>query len=378
MPWKETCAMLERRRFVEESLSLKQPFSDLCCLYGISPKTGYKWRKRHCLDPEQGLEDRRKLRVFHSSFDEEIIAAVVDLRNKHPNWGPEKLVARLQTLDPDRLWPSPSTVKIWLRRRGLSRPRRKRRACPVQRQTIALRPMEEPNSVWTIDFKGWFYTGDRRMCEPLTLMDGYSRFLLACEIVPNRRCGSVKAILERAFARYGLPRAIRSDNGAPFGSSGLGSLTPLSVWLLGKGVFPEKIRAGHPEENSRHERFHRTLKEETARPPAQNRRRQQERFDRFRRFYNHQRPHGALGQTVPAEHYRRAQHKPLLPSVRPKPGNLHRVTSKGYLRVSSRQIYLTESLAGRQVGVTEQEDGLWSLDFLGYPLGEISEGHLEP
>ena len=378
MPWKETCAMLERRRFVEDRVSLEESFSQLCRRYGISRKTGYKWLDRHRLDPERGLEDRRKQRVFRSSFDEEIVAAVVDLRTKHPNWGPEKLVARLQGCDPHGLWPSPSTVKVWLRRRGLSRPRRVRRSCPVERRTLALRAIDAPNAVWCMDFKGWFYTGDRRVCEPLTVMDGYSRFLLACEIVPTRRCEPVRAVLEDAFARYGLPQAIRSDNGAPFGSAGLASLTPLSVWLLDQGVFPEKIRPGHPEENARHERFHRTLKAETARPPAENHRRQQERFDTFRQCYNHERPHGALGQTVPADHYHRVRRKPAGRAVRPKSTELHEVDSKGYLRVSGSRIYLTESLAGRQVGARKHDDGRWSLDFLGYPLGEISEANLHP
>jgi len=147
--------------------------------------------------------------------------------------------------------------------------------------------------------------------------------------------------------------------------------------LLGKGVFPEKIRAGHPEENSRHERFHRTLKEETARPPAQNHRRQQQRFDTFRRFYNHERPHGALGQTLPADHYRRSRDKPAGQHLYPKSIELYEVDSKGYLRISGGRIYLTESLAGQQVGVGKHEDGRWSLDFLGYPLGEISEQNLQ-
>lgn len=376
MPWKETCAMSERECFVEEAMMQSESFSRLCERYEISRKTGYKWLDRHRDNPEGGLRDRRSQRIFGSRFGEDVIATVCDLRAEHRTWGPEKLVARLRQADPSRQWPSASAVKGWLRKRGESRPRRNREACPVEPRRGVLRPMNEPNAVWCMDFKGWFYTGDRRMCEALTLMDGYSRYLLNCEIVPNRRYESVRSILERVFWQYGRPQALRSDNGPPFGSQGLASLTPLSVWLITQGIYPEKIRAGHPEENARQERLHRTLKAETAAPPARNHQLQQERFDTFRQVYNQERPHAALGQTVPAAHYRSGYAGPVRIGDYSGRAEVGDVDSKGYLRFSVGRIYLSESLSGRQVGVMRLDESRWELDFLGYRLGEIDAGKL--
>lgn len=375
MPWKVTCAMMERGRFVEQAAGHEGSFSHLCRTFGISRKTGYKWLARHGVDPENGLRDLRGERVFESHYDDEVLDAIVALRLRRETWGAQKLLSYLRRHNADTKWPSVTTVKTLLGRRGLIRSRPLREPCPVVApRALALRAMSHPNEVWCMDFKGWFRTADRKVCEPLTLLDGYSRFLLACRPVADRRCEATRQILKQMFAQHGRPEAIRSDNGAPFGSAGLASLTPLSVWLIEQGVYPEKIRPGHPEENARQERFHRTLKEETVRPAADNMIEQRARFDAFREDYNHQRPHGALGHDVPADHYVSGRCRVVRPYRPSGSVVLAWVDTKGYLRLPAGRIYLTESLSERQVEIEQNRHGRWSLSFQGYPLGEM-EAH---
>ena len=312
MPWKETCRMDEKLSFVAECLRGDLPMVALCAAYGISRKTGYKWLGRYrALGPE-GLVDRSRAPRCHGrSMAPAVADAIVGLRRERPHWGPRKLRAVLMRESPGTVWPAASTMGELLRSEGLVRPRRRRRRVAAPGRT--LRAAEGPNDVWCIDFKGWFRTRDGERCDPLTVTDAYSRYLLACVIVPPRT-EEVCAAVEALFARHGLPETIRSDNGTPFAGTGAGGLSRLSVGWLKAGIALERIDPGRPQQNGRHERMHKTLKAETTRPPAANKEEQQARFDCFREDFNANRPHEALGQQPPAAFWR--------PSPRPWPERL--------------------------------------------------------
>jgi transposase InsO family protein len=373
MPWKETCVMDEKLLFIADCLQTEDlNMAALCRQYGISRRTGYKWRERYRADPEQGMLDRS--RAPHRcawAMAEEIAAAIVGLRRRRPHWGPRKLLAVLRRDHPELAWPAASTIGDLLRREGLSLPRRQRRpAIPASRPFL---DVETANDVWCADFKGWFRTADGERCDPLTISDAHSRFLLDCRIVAPTGDGARPRFV-RAFRTFGLPKAMRTDNGAPFASTAAGGLSRLSVEWLKLGIKLERIDPGAPEQNGRHERMHRTLKAETSRPPAADARRQQARFDRFRRDYNQERPHEALGQDPPAAHYQ--------PSPRPYPDRIpepwydadhavRRVRGSGEIKWGGELVFISECLIGEPVGVAETEPGDWIVRFLDVDLGLI-------
>lgn len=256
----------ERVNFVREVEAGEESIADLCRVYGVSRKTGYKWWARYEREGVAGLADRARAPRRHPNAvgaDKE--AAILALRAQRPTWGERKLHAFLERQHPEHAWPSPSTIGAILKRHGLTYARRRRRhATP----SSTLSDATAPNLVWAIDFKGHFRTGDGVRCDPLTISDTASRYLLRCQAVERPDYAHVRPLLEATFREYGLPRALRSDNGPPFASLALGGLSRLSVWFLRLGVVPERIAPGHPEQNGRHERLHRTLKKETASPPA--------------------------------------------------------------------------------------------------------------
>ncbi len=301
MVWKETCPMDEKLSFIMDYLSDVAPMTVLCERYGISRKTGYKWVDRYRAKGPGGLHERSRAPHRHGRrMAGEISDAIIALRRERPFWGPRKLRAVLQREAPDTSWPAASTIGDLLRDHGLSEPRRRRRrATPLSQPFSAI---ETANDVWCIDFKGWFRTRDGERCDPLTITDAYSRYILVCRIIPPRT-DPVRTVVEAAFRQYGLPRAIRSDNGVPFASIGAAGLSRLSVGWVKAGIALERITPGHPQENGRHERMHRTLKAETTRPAADSAAEQQARFDAFRDDFNVNRPHEALGQQPPASLY---------------------------------------------------------------------------
>ena len=372
MPWKETCPMDERMSFIADCLRGDIPMAALCEAYGISRRTGYKWLARYRAHGPAGLEDRSRAPRRHGrSMAPETAAAIVALRRERPHWGPRKLRAVLMREHPDRVWPAASTMGDLLRAEGLVRPRRRRRVLAAPGRT--LRTAEAPNDVWCIDFKGWFRTRDGERCDPLTVTDAYSRYLLACVILPPRT-EEVRAAVEELFERYGLPLAVRSDNGPPFAGTGAGGLSRLSVGWLKAGIALERIDPGQPQQNGRHERMHRTLKAETAKPPAASREEQQRRFDRFRKDYNEYRPHEALGQQPPATFYQ--------PSPRPWPERpaepwydpwhaVRRVRTDGSIKWGGDLVFIAEPLAGETVGIAETESGHWIVRFFDIDLGII-------
>jgi transposase InsO family protein len=297
---------------------------------------------------------------------------VLELRERWPRWGPKKLRVKLGERHPELAVPAASTIGEWLRRAGLVGRSRRRRHCPVYTQPFAA--VTAANDVWCTDFKGWFRTGDGRRCDPFTLSDAHSRYLLRCQAVTRPDEANVRPIFEGAFKEHGLPRAIRSDNGPPFACSGVGGLSRLAVWWIKLGIRPERIVAGKPQQNGRHERVHRTLKEETAMPPADSLLTQQQRFDVFRVVYNSERPHEALAQQTPAALY--------APSPRHYPDRIEdpsygadiavrRVRSNGQIKWAGELVFVGEALIGEAVGVVETEAGDWLVRYADVELGYI-------
>lgn len=298
--------MEQRKEFLEAAMCGEHSFTELCRRFGISRKNGYKWLNRYRIElafPDGKMSFGDRSRRPHSSptaIASEVEAAIVELRKQRPHWGPKKLRVVLAKQNPDVSLPSESTFAAVLKRNGLVRPRKKRvKSTPY---TAPLGHAQKPNAVWAIDFKGDFRIG-RARCYPLTVTDSYSRFIIACVALTNTKTPTVKRALQRIFDEYGLPEAIRSDNGSPFSSRGVAGLSTLSVWWHKLGIRHERIDPGHPEQNGRHERMHRDLKRETTKPPATTFGGQQRLFDKFRAQFNQERPHEALEQRTPHELY---------------------------------------------------------------------------
>jgi putative transposase len=376
MPWEAVSVMDQREAFVRDCLASRFSVSDACRRYGISRKTGYKWLSRFLAHGRQDLGDRsRRPRRSPSATPTELVQGIVAMRGKHPTWGAKKLLVRLAKKDRQPVWPAPSTVALILKRQGLVTAAGHRRPQPPPGPRRDLVVPTRPNMVWTADFKGQFRTQDRRYCYPLTVMDRYSRYLLECQGLLHPTLEATIRCFREIFLRYGLPEVIRTDNGTPFCGVGLAGLSRLAVWWMRLGIRPDRIRPGHPDENGCHERFHRTLKQETARPPAGSCRRQQARFDAFGYEYNYERPHEALGQTVPGDVYE--------PSPRPCPTQLpevsypghfevRHVASNGTISVGGRAYFLSETLDQQDVGLEEIDEGLWTVYFVDVPIARLN------
>ena len=267
MPWKESRAVDQRLQFLAEYQTKETTIIDLCRQFGISRPTAYKWIKRYEeLGSEGLLELSRRPKSCSHAIPEHIENEVLAVRNRHPTWGPRKIRARLEHLHPDANWPAPSTIGQILNRAGLTKPQRIRRRVTPSSQPVG--EITAPNQVWCIDFKGWFRTGDGQRCDPLTITDAFSRHLIRCQVVNKMDTPHVMAVCDAAMRELGLPDRIRNDNGSPFSGPGLLGLNRLSQKWLRLGIAHERIEPGCPQQNGRHERMHRTLKEETTRPPA--------------------------------------------------------------------------------------------------------------
>jgi putative transposase len=364
--------MDQRMAFIADWLRDEGTMTALAERFGISRKTGYKWVERYEQDPAHGLAERSRAPQAHGrAMAHDLRDAIVALRHAQPRWGPKKLRAVLTEREPRRVWPAASTMGDLLRRTGLSQPRRRARLVIPLTQPLAA--AQAANDVWTADFKGWFRTADGTRCDPLTVADAWSRFVLCCRIVaPSER--GVRPWFERTFREHGLPRALRTDNGSPFATRGAARLSHLAVWWLKLGIQLDRIDPGHPEQNGRHERFHLTLQQETITPPAVTPGQQQRRFDRMRREFNTERPHEALGQQPPARTY--------VSSPRPYPARLEdpwydathqvrRVKHTGAIKWRGDAVFVSEAVRGELVGLAETERGDWTVRFLHVELGRI-------
>ena len=298
MGWRETCAVDERMRFVMAAEKREEPFAAICRQFGVSRKAGYKWLARYREAGVEGLLDRSRAPLNRrQAIGEEVAERCLAVRRAHPTWGPLKARAFLERRAPSIDWPAPSTIGLLFDREGLTVKRKLRRRSPPSSAPFA--DCGAANDVWCIDFKGWFLTGDGARCEPLTLTDAMSRYLLRCQALARTDGEHVWAVLDAAFREFGLPLRLRSDNGSPFASIGVGGLSRLSVLVIKAGVKPERIAPGKPQQNGRHERMHLTLLKDAATPPAMSLREQLDRFRAFQRVYNEERPHQGLGNATP-------------------------------------------------------------------------------
>jgi putative transposase len=376
MPWRETSPMKQRLEFVHEYASGLFTMTELAAQYGISRKTGYKWLERHDAEGPDGLRDRsRRPHTSPQTTDLELMEMLVGIRRRHPRWGARKLLRIARGRYPDADWPARSTVYDALHACDLVVARR-RYPVPPTLPRSPFPPITRANEVWTTDFKGEFRTGDGRYCYPLTLRDGFSRFVLRCDALLGQTTEATRRRFERAFAEYGLPTRIRSDNGGPFASTGLAGLSQLAVWWMRLGIGLERIVPGHPEQNGSHEQFHSVLKADTTRPPAATAAAQQRRFIRFCREYNHERPHEALRDETPATYYSpspRPLPRRLAPLDYPGHMDVRRVGSNGYVVWHGARLYLGKPLAGEYVAFEEVDDGLWTLRFAAVTLARYDE-----
>jgi len=368
----------ERLQFIEECKSQEWSMAEVCRRFEISRKTGYKWLGRYESGGIDALKDGSHA-PHHNPRQvlEKVEDAIVEARGKHPHWGPVKLRSWLDRTAPDTQWPAPSTIGEIVQRHGLAVPQKRRpKATP---NSEPLKHAQGPNLVWCADFKGWFRCQDGSRCDPLTITDAYSRFLLRCQAARHPDVGHTKPLFEATFREHGLPERIRIDNGAPFASVGIGGLSELSVWWIKLGIRPERIEPGKPGQNGRHERMHRTLKQETARPPRANLREQQKAFDEFRQEYNEERPHEALKGETPGECYEdspRPYRSRLRPVAYPSDFEVRLVSKGGQIRWNRALVFVGRALRGEPIGLEPMEDGKWRVWFSFYELGEFDEGKL--
>ena len=372
--------MEQRLQFVADVQRGLYDVSTLCTRYGISRKTGYKWLARYAAEGPRGLHERSHA-PHHCphAIDGAVATLLLAARRVHPRWGPAKLVQYLAPRHQEiEHWPAVSTVADLLKRHGLVTRRRRRRPI-VHPGTVPIRT-SAPNDLWTADFKGQFKTRDGVYCFPLTIADQHTRYLLRVHALLNTRGTGVRPVFERAFREFGLPRAIRTDNGVPFANTGLHGLTQLNVWWLRLGIQHQRIRPASPQENGARERMHRTLKAETTRPPAADLARQQRAFTTFRHEYNEVRPHAALGGDPPAARYVASPraYPPQLPPLE-YPGHfvVKRVTHAGTIRFQDRLLFLANALKEHHVGLEERDDGVWSLYLGPVLLGTIDEATMK-
>jgi transposase InsO family protein len=377
MPFRETDRMEERIRMFLEYESGNWSVSELCSRYGVCRDTFYEWRKRKRSGDPEWFRERSHAPLHPKQVTEAaIVEQVIAARRRFPHLGPRKLLALLDRRAPQIDWPAASTIGTILKRAGLILPAKCRRRPLDQRRPCT--PVTSPNDEWSVDFKGWFRTRDQRRIDPLTMADSHSRFLIELRIVAPTTEG-VRPCFERAFREYGLPLAIRCDNGSPFGSRAAGGLTRLSAWWLKLGIEPRFIRPASPQENGRHERMHRTLKAQTSTPPAADAREQQTRFDRFREHYNNERPHEALGQRPPVDAYHPSPR--AIPDREQDPWydadhHTRRVRSTGEIKWKGEFIFISEALVDQLVGIAELETGDYVVRFCDLDIGLIDRHSL--
>src|SRR5690242_18140207 len=376
MGWTETRAVDERMRFVMAAEERDLPFAVLCRQFGVSRKTGYKWLERYREAGVAGLIDRSRAPLHHpQAMPTAIAERCLEARRAHPTWGPVKVRAWLARRAPQTDWPVASSIGDLFDREGLTIKRRLRRRSPPSSAPFG--QCAAANDVWCMDFKGWFLTGDGTHCEPLTVSDAHSRYLLRCQALPRTDTEHVWPVLEAAFREYGLPLRLRSDNGAPFASRGAGGLSQLAVKVIKAGVMPERIAPGKPQQNGRLERLHLTLVQDTAKPPARSLREQLARLRRFQQLYNEERPHAALGHDTPAEHY--AASPRCFDGILREPHyggdcTVRRVRRNGEIKWQGHTIYISAALIGEPVGLLEDADGNWAVWYGPIALGVIAHG----
>jgi len=373
MPWKIISAMDQKIQLIADWQKQNFSLTDLSQKYGISRPTVYKLIERYEQCGIEGLKEQsRAPKICPHRTPEKVISLVIQEKLKNRKRGPRKIRAQLKRQHPNLELPAISTIAYWLKKEGLVAKRKKRLRVPPYTQPFC--ECKAPNDVWSIDYKGQFYMKNGHVCYPLTISDNLSRFLLGCKALQGPRYAPTRKHLELIFREYGLPDAIRSDNGTPFAGKGVGGLSQLSVWFIQLGIIPERIEKGCPQENGRHERMHRTLKSDALDQIARNFKEQQERFDIFRLDYNNERPHESLNDQTPSEFYKKSNRPYVEHPHSPEYGyeyTVRHVKHGGEIKFKGRTFYVTGLLAKQPVGLKEIADGIWQLQYSFYVLGSV-------
>jgi len=377
MPWKEANALKLRSDFIRRALREEMPFAQLCREYGISTKTGYKWKERFLCDGMAGLADlSRRPHNSATHIGEDVVCELVRLKNKHLQWGPDKIRQLYANSNPHLPLPSLSSVKRLLAKCGLVQPRPKRRPAAKSGRIVNRVQATAPNHVWTVDFKGWWYSTHNEKVLPLTVCDAFGRFVLAAQIVADASTATVKQCFIALFSEYGLPLVIRSDNGAPFASMNapLG-LSRLSAWWVWLGIGLDRIAPGHPEQNGSHERMHREIAIEVEGKVDGDLAAQQAALDIWRREYNHERPHRALGNGTPASVYIKSERRydPQTAGFDYPLGYLRRkITQTGRVKIENRLIQVSTAVSGFEVGLQPLREHVYKVWLGMLCLGELN------
>lgn len=379
MPWENLKVENLRLKLVQSFLNREKTMTDICLENGISRKTGYKWLARYEKYGEDGLKDISKApNDPHVTYPKNIIDRAIDLKQKKLTWGPKKIIAKLEDIYPDEEWPSPTRLYHIFKDHNLVTKKRNKPRVPA---TAPLGDLNNSNDAWAVDLKGWFLTGDGNKCEPLTITDCFSRYAIRCVHLNKHTVEYVWPVFADAFREFGLPTRVRSDNGPPFGSMGVGRLTGLSVNLIKAGVIPEWINPGHPEENGRHERFHSTLQQEVANPPKSTLALQIQANSKFIDEYNFERPNEALKMKTPANVYTKSIRTwdGILrkPEYNTQEMIVRKVCQSGCLWLNQNEHYIGQTLVGEYVGLKANEKGGYDVYFGPIYLGNLMREGLE-
>ena len=378
MPWSQTSPMDQRTQFIADYLREVLSVTELCDLYGIARKTAYKWIDRYLRQGPAGLEERsRRPQISPNRTPDEVTQALLEARRRHPSWGGKKLLTLVHKRHLSWDLPHRSTVCDILNRHGMVAKKRQRRRIGHPGKPTS--QILAPNDVWSADYKGQFRTGNGIYCYPLTVADGFSRYLLGCQGLDSTAVAQAKPVFTRLFKEYGLPQRIRTDNGVPFATNTLARLSSLSAWWVRLGVLPELIEPGKPQQNGRHERMHRTLKAETTRPAAGSLAAQQRKFNAFREEFNNERPHEALDMQTPACLYQpsvREMPNKIPPLEYPDRFEVRYVSANGGIRWNRDWINVSIVCVGEYVGLEEIDDGIWNVYFGPLKLGRLNERHM--
>ncbi len=375
MPWEEIDIVKRRKEFIDHYLTGDYRFKGLCISYGISRKTGYKWVGRFMSGGYNNLTDRSSApkHIAHRTADE-VSQLIITTKLNHQNWGPKKILDYLRRHEPQVPLPADSTAGEILKKAGLVKPRKVRRRVPADEHPFG--DCEQSNQVWSVDYKGQFKLGNGKLCYPLTITDNHSRYLLQCRALTSTCYQDARDWMEWTFREYGLPEAMRSDNGSPFASIAAGGISRLSMWWIQLGIRPQRIKPGCPQQNGRHERMHRTLKEAVINPSAYSAPRQQKRFDEFIAEYNHERSHEGLDRQCPdaVYEYSSRSYPERIPEIEYDEGKvIRRVKRSGEIQWQNQRIYISQVISGQAVSLEEIDNGVWEVCYGFYRLGTLTD-----